>query len=109
MIDRRGAGFRLASRSQRRSAGIDMNDGNAAGLRAAEPRAGIAEIRPREFAQADDVGPELVRRREIIGLDRDMKQPVHGGEWQRLVLSGLDGLGGSGHGVSPVQSISAAI
>jgi hypothetical protein len=31
-----------------------------------------------------------------------MKKPVHGGERQRRACGGLDGFGGSGHGVSPL-------
>src|SRR5579863_3022229 len=73
VIDRGGARFRLSAWPERRAAGIDMDDGEAARLGAAEPGAGIAEIRPRKFAQTDDVDPELARRRQIVGFDRDVK------------------------------------
>src|ERR1700732_4930000 len=73
VIDRGGARFRLSAWPERRAAGIDVDDGEPARLGAAEPRAGIAEIRPRKFAQADDVDPELARRRQIVGFDRDVK------------------------------------
>ena len=78
-----------------------MHDRDAARLRAAEPGAGIAEIRPRKFAQPDDVGIEFFCRGQAFCLDRDMKQPVDGGKRQPGP-GGLFDFGGGSHGVSPL-------
>src|ERR1700744_4557720 len=82
MIDRGGARRSLAFGTERRATGTNVPDGTAARLRTTEPGAGIAEIRPREFAEADDLGPEFSSRGKVFGLDRDVIEAVDGRDRQ---------------------------
>ena len=80
MVDGGSAVRRLAFRAERRSAGIDVDDAQPAGLRAGQPGARIAEIRPVHVAKADDLGPEMTRGAKVGGLDGEMEKAVNGRE-----------------------------
>src|SRR6267154_1702028 len=72
----------MCVREHRRTAGIDVDDGETTRLGATEPGSRIAEVRPGEFLQSNDVGPESPGRGQIVCLDGDMKKPVDSGERQ---------------------------
>jgi hypothetical protein len=72
VVDRGGAVGRAAFGAERRTSGIEVDDGCAAG--SGEPGSRIAEIRTRDLMQTQHFGIETNCRVEIVGLDGDMEE-----------------------------------
>ena len=74
MVDRGRADRRATVRAQGRAAGVEVDDGRAAGQRAGEPRARIAEVGSEHVLEAKHVAIKRARRVQVVGLDCDVKQ-----------------------------------